>query len=108
MFSKLTTVFLVACSLLFTPRAAFAYDWYVAAGHLYYVEATYMPTVIPFRIAEAASPSCPANTQLTYNATSTDNGKAVFAALLAARATNTPVRLFGINPGCVVQFVSFG
>jgi hypothetical protein len=66
-----------------------------------------MPGAIVFTIDVPAG-SCPANASLQWNPSSTDQAKAVFAALLTARATGTQIRLYGNNAGCVVTNLLFG
>ena len=102
--NKLSLIVALLASML-APQAH-AYDWYVAST-VAYVEATYMPGAIVFTINDAAG-SCPAGSTLHWNPSSADNAKAIFAALLGARASGTQIRMFGVNSGCVVSNLLFG
>jgi hypothetical protein len=105
--TKILDTIFSAISLSLITTSVFAFDFYVPAAHIYYVEAEYMPSLIIFTIDVAAG-SCASNTQLRFNAPNADAARAVFAALLTARVSGTPVRLYGDNSGCVVTNVLFG
>lgn len=103
---KIAKLIAAAAAALSLCGPAHAYDWYVAST-VAYVEATYMPGAIVFTINDAAG-SCAAGTTLHWNPPSADNAKAIFAALLAARASGTQIRMYGVNSGCVVSNFLFG
>ena len=90
---------------------ALAYDWAMIGVHVTVVESTYMPNKVTLQIDSDAG-NCKKGTWLTYNSTVTGdsatqqaNVKATFALLLAAKINVATVNLFGVNSGCVVQFV---
>jgi hypothetical protein len=86
---------------------AHAWDYYVGSAQVQWIETSYMPSAIVFTIDVAAG-SCAAGTSLHWNPANADNAKAVFAALVAARASGTQIRLYGLNAGCVISNVYFG
>ena len=63
---------------------------------------------------EGNAGNCGSGTWLTYAGTQSDiaarqaNVKAVYAALIAAKTTSTPIRIYGINSGCKVTFFYLG
>jgi len=94
-------------TLVGTP--AWAYDWAIIGAHVVHIEGTYMPTVVPFNVDKPGG-NCAAGATLQYTGHGADtptaqaNTKAIYALLLAARLTNTPVDLYG-NSDCSVSFV---
>jgi hypothetical protein len=89
------------------------YDWSVVSAHVTYMELTYFPTTLPFGIDVNAG-SCSSGTRLNYASNSSDatvraaNMKAVLAALMTAKASNTPIQVYGRNAGCTVTFIYLG
>jgi len=89
------------------------YDWSVVGARVTYMELTYFPTTLPFGVDVNAG-SCSSGTRLTYSNSSSDaavrsaNMKAVLAALMTAKASNTPVQIYGRNAGCTVTFIYLG
>ena len=89
------------------------YDWSVIGTKVTAMEVTYMPDRILFAV-EGNAGNCGSGTWLTYAGTQSDNAarqanvKAVYAALIAAKTTSTPIRIYGINSGCKVTFFYLG
>ncbi|WAC74952.1 hypothetical protein OU995_09750 [Roseateles sp. SL47] len=89
------------------------YDWSTTSAHVVTMELTYMPASLMFAIDTNVG-SCGAGTMLTWKGSGADetarraNMNAVLAAMLAAKVSGTPVRVFGKTAGCEVKFVYFG
>lgn len=96
-------------ALLFAPLSASAHDWEVE-GHVVTLEGSNMPQFVPFSIDVAAG-NCPAGTFLQWNIKGTDiasriaNAQYVASILLTAKTTQKPVRIFGNNSGCTVDYI---
>ena len=90
-----------------------AYDWYVANVRVAVIELSYMPGEIQFAIDTKAG-NCVAGTHLRWRGYGADeavrqaNVKSVLAALLMAKASNTPLQLYGKNVDCEVKFFYLG
>ena len=107
-------ILLSSLSVLLITSSASAqsppYDWIVTGARITWIEATYMPSVVPFGI-DAAGGSCGAGTQLKWNGSGSDlatqqaSVKAIYAALVGAKLSGTTVRLYGVNAGCIVKFI---
>ncbi len=101
---------ILALSIPLSAEAQAPYDWMVSGVHVTRIEATYMPSAIPFAI-DAPGGSCAAGTTLQWSGTGADaatqqaNTKAVYAALLAAKLSGSTIRAYGVNSGCVVKFI---
>lgn len=110
--SKKSRARLAGLAALFTfiGTPAWAYDWAIFGAHVVHMEGTYMPTVVPFNVDKPGG-NCGAGATLQYTGHGADtptaqaNTKAIYALLLAARLTNTPVDLYGNNSDCSVSFV---
>ncbi|MDH0866382.1 hypothetical protein [Mitsuaria sp. GD03876] len=89
------------------------YDWSVIGTNVIAMEVTYMPDRILFAV-EGNAGSCGSGTWLTYEGSQSDNAarqanvKAVYAALVAAKTTGTPIRIYGRNSGCKAIFFYLG
>lgn len=94
-----------------------AYDW-VATGHVAVLEATYMPGQIVFALdVQTNASSCwvawdGSTAQGTSTNKQVDNVKAVYATLLAAKASGQKVTIYGSNPppgstNCVGNYIHF-
>jgi hypothetical protein len=101
----LSIVALMSAALV--PTKALAYDWGVLVP-VTSVEASYMPTVVLFS-TNVALGTCPAGSWIKWESTTNPDGvKAVFALLLAAKITGTPVFAYGVNAGCALQYIHLG
>ena len=106
---RITWLTCLATATMFVGTPAWAYDWAIQSAHVVHIEATYVPTVIPFNVDKAGG-SCVAGATLKFTGQGADtptaqaNTKAIYALLLAARLTGTPVDLYG-NNDCSVTFV---
>ena len=100
----------LAATAAFVGTPAWAYDWAIQSAHVVHIEGTCVPTVIPFNVDKAGG-SCGAGATLRFTGQGADtptaqaNTKAIYALLLAARLTGTPVDLYGNNSDCSVSFV---
>lgn len=107
---RIASLACLAAMTTFIATPAQAYDWAITGAHIVHIEATYMPTTIPFNVDKAGG-SCTAGATLTYTGHGADtttaqaNTKAIYALLLAARVSGTPVDLYGDNSNCTVNFV---
>lgn len=90
-----------------TAVAQVPYDW-TAVGRVKIIEATYMPSDVPFTLDVAAG-SCAPGSMLSYKGWSagTDirraNIQAVYTLLLSAKLSGTPIQIFGV--GCEVRYI---
>lgn len=103
----ITKLFAVAALAMSAATPALAYDWGPITVDIAYVNATYVPSNVPFVIAQTVG-TCAAGTTLNYSNPSADNVKFVAAGLLAFRIGLTKIRIFGNNAGCVVTGILFG
>lgn len=105
------------CSALFAVQS-FAqtpppYDWVVTSTHVMSIEATYMPAVVLFS-TDAGAGSCPAGTFVRWTgkgadvATQQANAKSIYALLIAAKTSGTPVQMYGVNAQCEIRFIYLG
>jgi hypothetical protein len=112
LFSALCSV--VVSVMLCIPAAAQSYDWDVLGVNVTLVEATYMPLKVTFQINTNASTTCTSQTWLTWNpqgadeATQQANANAIYALLLTAKVSGTPVSVFGMNTNCTVSYLHLG
>lgn len=100
---------LAAAACLALPAQAFAYDWSMI-GRVTFIEGTYAPNVLPFKI-DGGTGNCPAGNLLYWNPQGPDstakasNYNAILAILLTAKTTKQYVNLFGNNNGCTIDYL---
>lgn len=78
----------------------------VSTGRVMQIEATYLPSVIPFSL-DTGAPSCPAGSLLKWSNPDQSNVRAVYAMLLTSLVSGKQVRAY-INDGdtgCNVAFI---
>jgi hypothetical protein len=86
------------------------YDWFIPEARITFIEATYMPMTIVFG-SDTAGGTC---TRMTWVGQGADqaaqyaNAKSVFAMLIAAKVSATPIKMYGVNAGCEVRFIYLG
>ncbi|MBB5986636.1 hypothetical protein [Sphingobium lignivorans] len=86
-----------------------AYDWSIET-YVTTIEGSYMPSELPFMVSNAGG-SCAVGQWLRWEIRGSDtasrniNIQSVMAGLMAARAANRKVRLFGRNNGCVIEHI---
>jgi len=101
----------VLAGLLSIPVSApaAAYDWTVEA-YVNVIEISYLPERVVFTV-NADAGSCAAGGWLAWiskgvsDVEKSASSEAVLAGLMTARATNRPVRIYGTNANCTVQFI---
>jgi hypothetical protein len=110
----LVSLFGAIIPLMVSVPAGAAYDWSVVGVSVTVVEASYMPQKVTFEINIDASSSCTAGTWLTWTPQGADeatlqaNANAIYAMLLAAKVSGTPVTVFGLNANCAVTYLHMG
>jgi hypothetical protein len=99
--------------LFYIGNNAIAYDWSATSAHVVSIEGTYMPSEILF-VVDVSVGSCPSGVFLKWQghgadaATRQANVKAIYALLVAARLSSTPIRIYGSNSDCLVSFIYLG
>lgn len=75
-------------------------------GKVTSIEATYMPSVIPFRL-DQGNAACPAGTPLLWQSSNIENNKAIYATLLSAHLSGQRI-MFYMNDNdasCTGRFI---
>ncbi len=105
-----TTMYVAALtSSAVAPNMALANDWSIET-RVQVIETTYMPGRVVFTVDSNAG-SCAAGAWLVFFARGATEAEriastqAMLAGLMTARAANRPVRLYGFNDGCVVNYI---
>ena len=102
-----------AVTLLISAAQAWAIDW-ITTVHVTAVETTGMPNLITFWVdgsAGACADGQGLGPQLSWQPRGTSaaetqaNMQAAFATLLTARASGRPIKIFGRNSDCQVEFM---
>ena len=105
---------LAASIMLMHPSAAMAAPTKLPAGRVTFIEVTYLPGVINFKLSKGDG-VCPAGAFLTWQNSNVDNVKSVLSVVLAAKLSGQPLYawydpatvhkgMFGTN-GCLISFI---
>lgn len=95
--------------LALLPSQALAYDW-IANGRVVSIEASYVPSSIPFRL-DVGGGACPPGSPLSWSgrgataAEQQQSVQAILAVLMTAQATGRSVQVYGNNSGCTIDYI---
>jgi hypothetical protein len=105
--------YVILASMLFASSSSFAqapYDWAIANARVSSIEATYMPSQLVFKIDKPVG-TCAAGALLHWQGQGEDqtsqyeSTKAILALLMAAKLSDSTIRIYGFNNNCEVKFI---